>query len=87
MQIDFDVIFSIQDPASAELMMLKAACLWNAGVIDTRQKQIVEQRAQKFFQYDKALQATSRTIDVGNAPSRVRAACRGLQPYNDSFQM
>jgi hypothetical protein len=49
MQFDLDLIFPIRDAASAELMALKAACLCNAGVIDARQKEIIERRAQKFF--------------------------------------
>jgi hypothetical protein len=49
MQLDLDLIFPILDVASAKLMTLKAACLWNAGVIDARQRRLVEQRAQQFL--------------------------------------
>jgi hypothetical protein len=49
MQFDLELIFPIRDAASAELMALKAACLCNAGVIDARQREIVEQRAQTFL--------------------------------------
>jgi hypothetical protein len=49
MQFDLELIFPIRDAASAELMALKAACLCNAGVIDARQREIVEKRAQKFL--------------------------------------
>jgi hypothetical protein len=49
MQLDLDLIFPIRDPMSAELMAVKAVCLWNAGVIDYRQRKIVEQRAQQFL--------------------------------------
>ena len=49
MQFDLELIFPIRDAASAELMALKAACLCNAGVIDARQREIVEQRAQRFL--------------------------------------
>ena len=49
MQLNLDLIFPIRDPMSAELMAVKAVCLWNAGVIDYRQRKIVEQRAQQFL--------------------------------------
>jgi hypothetical protein len=49
MQLDLDLIFPILDVASAKLMTLKAACLWNAGVIDARQRKLVEQCAQQFL--------------------------------------
>lgn len=49
MQLDLDLIFPIRDPMSAKLMAVKAVCLWNAGVIDYRQRKIVEQRAQQFL--------------------------------------
>jgi hypothetical protein len=32
MSLDLDLIFPIRDVPSADLMMLKAACLWNAGL-------------------------------------------------------
>jgi hypothetical protein len=42
-QLDLDLIFPIRDVPSAELMTLKAVCLWNAGVIDARQRKLVDQ--------------------------------------------
>jgi pimeloyl-ACP methyl ester carboxylesterase len=50
MQLDLDLIFPIRDVPSAELMTLKAVCLWNAGVIDARQRKLVDQRAQQFLE-------------------------------------
>jgi hypothetical protein len=50
MQLDLDLIFPIRDVPSAELITLKAVCLWNAGVIDARQRKLVEQRAQQFLE-------------------------------------
>jgi hypothetical protein len=50
MQFDLELVFPIRDAASAELMALKAACLCNAGVIDARQREIVEERAQRFLE-------------------------------------
>jgi hypothetical protein len=52
MQLDLELIFPIRDLPSAELMTLKAACLSDAGVIDTRQRKIVEQRAHMFLGMD-----------------------------------
>jgi hypothetical protein len=48
MAFDLDLIFPIRDVASADLMMLKATCLWNAGIIDDRQRKLVQQRAARF---------------------------------------
>jgi hypothetical protein len=60
MQFDLELIFPIRDAASAELMTLKAACLSNAGVIDARQREIVEQRAQRFLGQNVASAACAR---------------------------
>jgi hypothetical protein len=49
MSLDLDLIFPIRDVPSADLMMLKAACLWNAGIIDDRQRELVHQRAEPVF--------------------------------------
>jgi len=49
MPLDLGLLFPIRDGASAELMAFKAACLWNAGIINGRQRQVVEQRAQRFL--------------------------------------
>jgi hypothetical protein len=57
MQLDLDLIFPIRDPMSAELMTVKAVCLWNAGVIDYRQRKIVEQRAQQFLTHHELTRA------------------------------
>jgi hypothetical protein len=48
MAFDLDLIFPIRDVASADLMMLKATCLWNARIIDDRQRKLVQQRAARF---------------------------------------
>ena len=48
-------------------MTLKAACLWNAQVIDARQKKIVEQRARKFSQNDKTLGRPAYNIKTPDA--------------------
>ena len=49
MTLDLGLLFPIRDGASAELMAFKAACLWNAGIINGGQRQVVEQRAQRFL--------------------------------------
>jgi hypothetical protein len=79
MQFDLDLVFPIRDPASAELMMLKAACLCNAGVIDARQREIVERRARRFleqnvFQHSSA--ACARTDAFMLRKRRTRGAMR-----------
>ena len=71
MQFDLDLIFPIRDAASAELMALKAACLCNAGVIDARQKEIIERRAQEFLAQE-AFQHLSAACTRSN-PFRRRA--------------
>jgi hypothetical protein len=48
MSLDLDVIFPIRDLPSAGLMMLKASCLWNAGIISDRQRELVHSRAERF---------------------------------------
>jgi hypothetical protein len=37
-QRTLDLTFPIRDVRSADLMLLKASCLWNAGIIDDRQR-------------------------------------------------
>jgi hypothetical protein len=36
-------------------MMLKATCLWNAGIIDDRQRELVHQWAERFLRRDLAV--------------------------------
>ena len=52
--LDLDLVFPIRDLPSADLMMLKAACLWNAGIIDDWQRELVQQRAERFLRRAKA---------------------------------
>jgi len=61
-------------------MTLKAACLWNAGVIDARQKKMVEQCARKFLQNDK-IQAASATYGIKSTRPDVQHSfwARGAQ--------
>jgi hypothetical protein len=49
MSLDLDLTFPIRDVQSADLMMLNATCLWNAGIIDDRQRELVHQRAEPIF--------------------------------------
>ena len=85
MQLDLDLIFPIRDVPSAELMTLKAVCLWNAGVIDARQRKLVEQRAQQFLEENmcKSFCLTmssprSTSSDFGREMLSRAAAVRGL---------
>jgi len=47
MSLDLNLIFPIRDVPSADLMVLKANCLWNAGIIDDRQRELVHYRAEQ----------------------------------------
>ena len=46
---DIELIFPIKDAASAALMVIKADCLHNAGVIGDEDKQWVHSRARTFL--------------------------------------
>jgi hypothetical protein len=46
---DIELIFPIKDAASAALMVIKADCLHNAGVISDGEKQWVHSRARPFL--------------------------------------
>jgi hypothetical protein len=46
---DSELIFPIKDAASAALMLTKADCLHNAGIINEAQKQYVHSRARTFL--------------------------------------
>jgi hypothetical protein len=46
---DIELIFPIKDAASAALMVIKADCLHNAGVISDGEKQWVYSRARPFL--------------------------------------
>jgi hypothetical protein len=54
MNLDLDLIFPIRDVASADLMKLKANCLWSAGIIDDGERELVHRRAERFLQRVKA---------------------------------
>jgi hypothetical protein len=46
---DIEIIFPIKDAASAALMVIKAECLHNAGIISNREKLWVHSRARPFL--------------------------------------
>src|ERR1700758_3362638 len=46
---DVKVIFPIKDAASAALMLIKADCLYTAGIINEAEKQYVRSRARMFL--------------------------------------
>jgi len=46
--LNMEVIFPIRDEPSAQLMGLKAECLYSVGVINERQKQAVLKKAADF---------------------------------------
>jgi hypothetical protein len=55
MSLDLDLTFPIRDVPSADLMRLKATCLWNAGIIDDGERELVQQRAERFLQRNLAV--------------------------------
>jgi hypothetical protein len=79
MQFDVELIFPIRDAASAKLMTLKAACLSNAGIIDARQRKIVEQRAQRFLGQN-AFQHSSAACARSDPSRGARGAQCALRP-------
>jgi hypothetical protein len=64
MTFDLDLIFPIRDVASAELMLLKATCLWNAGIIDDRQRKLVQQQAARFLRGNAIADGNPRTVEM-----------------------
>jgi hypothetical protein len=46
---DIEVIFPIKDTASAALMLMKADCLYMAGIINEAEKQYVHSKARMFL--------------------------------------
>jgi hypothetical protein len=54
MSLDLDLTFPIRDVPSANLMGLKATCLRNAGIIDDGERELVQQRAERFLRRAKA---------------------------------
>jgi hypothetical protein len=62
MSLNLDLIFPMRDIPSADLMTLKAACLRNAGIIDDRQRELVEQRAERFLRRDMAIAGPSSAL-------------------------
>jgi hypothetical protein len=61
---DIELIFPIKEAASAALMVIKADCLHNAGVISDGEKQWVYSRAHPFL-----ADGTLKLIAPGNVPA------------------
>ena len=49
MSLDLDLTFPIRDVPSADVMRLKATRLWNAGIIGDGERELVQQRAERFL--------------------------------------
>ena len=58
---DIELIFPIKDAASAALMVIKADCLHNAGVISDGEKQWVHSRALRSWPMERSKMQTDRT--------------------------
>ena len=54
MRLDPDMAFPIKDPASADLMKLKAACLVRAGVLEERQALEIVAQANRMLAFHEA---------------------------------
>ena len=64
MAFNLHLIFPIRDVTSADLMVLKARCLWDAGVIDDRQRKLVHHRAARFLQLTPTADGNTRTVEM-----------------------
>jgi hypothetical protein len=67
MSLVLDLIFPIHDLPSAKLMMVKACCLWSAGIIDDRQWELVHDRAERLLQRDAGSSASVSEFERCNA--------------------
>ena len=67
---DIELIFPIKDAASAALMVIKADCLHNAGVISDGEKQWVRSRARPFLADGSLLVTLSGTVPSPDAISK-----------------
>jgi hypothetical protein len=74
MSVDLDLIFPIRDVPSADLMKLKANCLRNAGIINDRQRELVQQRAERFLQRDIAFAAAWSALHGASFAASPRVA-------------
>jgi hypothetical protein len=80
MSLDLDLTFPIRDVPSAYLMRLKATCLWNAGIIDDRQRELVQHRDERFLRRTKAnaaLWPSALHPALSSTPRRLTAARGG----------
>jgi hypothetical protein len=74
---DIELIFPVKDVASAALMVIKADCLHNAGVISDGEKQWVYSRARPFLPDETLKTQPDRT---SRRPDRGNLVCRELFP-------
>jgi hypothetical protein len=77
MSLDLDLIFPICDLPSANLMMLKANCLWSVGIIGDRQREVVQNRAERFLQRDAAVPALCGMPFTSSFRQRYRREAEG----------
>jgi hypothetical protein len=88
MSLDLDLTFPIRDVPSADLMRLKATCLWNAGIIDAGERKLVQQRAERFLRRAKAVAALWPSTSRGTARSSSRAwPANSTAVPADSYQL
>ena len=63
MSLVLDLIFPIRDFPSADLMIVKATCLRNAGIINDRQRELVHDRAKRLLRRDAGTAASVRECE------------------------
>jgi hypothetical protein len=63
MSLVLDLIFPIRDFPSADLMIVKATCLRNAGIINDRQWGLVYDRAEPLLRRDAGIAASVRECE------------------------
>jgi hypothetical protein len=55
-------------------MLLKATCLWNAGIIDDRQRKLVQQRAARFLRGNAIADGNPRTVEMPTRDAHLPSA-------------
>src|SRR3984957_9744493 len=86
MSLDLDLTFPIRDVPSADLMRLKATCLWNAGIIDAGERKLVQQRAARLLRGAGAVFSNGQTVFGGEGRRAPPVAHRQAAARQDHAQ-
>ena len=71
--LDLDLVFPARDAASAELMRLKADCLYAAGIIDAPERRRVHARCAA-VSVESAIEAWGRPMKAPRSDHKRKAA-------------